>query len=91
LERVILGHLSRDCNTQELALGEMERLGLDRLELFCAQQNEVSPRFAIGRMLPETTDQDDLSKIAEQVDPVTYHQAHDYHTQYTLNLHWDAL
>jgi phosphoribosyl 1,2-cyclic phosphodiesterase len=91
LERVILGHLSRDCNTQELALGEMERLGLDRLELFCAQQHEVSPRFSIGRTLPEITNQDDLAKIAEQVDPVAYHQAEHYHAQYTLNLQWDAI
>jgi phosphoribosyl 1,2-cyclic phosphodiesterase len=91
LERVILGHLSRDCNTQELALAEMGRLGLDRLDLFCAQQHEVSPRFLIGRTLPETTDHADLPKIAEQVDPVAYHQADRYHTQYTLNLHWDVL
>jgi phosphoribosyl 1,2-cyclic phosphodiesterase len=91
LERVILGHLSRDCNTQELALGEMERLGLGRLELFCAQQHEVSPRFSIGRTLPETTDQNDLAKIAEQVDPVAYHEADHYHAQYTLNLRWDAI
>ena len=86
LERVILGHLSRDCNTKELALGEMERLGLDRLELFCAQQHEVSPRFSIGRTLPEITDQNDLAKIAEQVDPVAYHQADHYYAQYPLNL-----
>ena len=92
LERVILGHLSRDCNTQELALGEMERLGLDRLELFCAQQHEVSPRFSIGRTtLPEPTDQTDLAKIAEQVDPVAYHQGNHYHAQYTLNLERDAV
>jgi hypothetical protein len=69
----------------------MERLGLDRLELFCAQQHEVSPRFSIGRTLPEITDQDDLVKIAEQVDPVAYHQAKHYHAQYTLNLQWDAI
>jgi phosphoribosyl 1,2-cyclic phosphodiesterase len=88
LERVILGHLSRDCNTQELALAEMEHLGLDRLELFCAQQHEVSPRFSIGRTLPEPTD---LAKIAEQVDPVSYYQADCYHSQYTLNLQWDPI
>jgi phosphoribosyl 1,2-cyclic phosphodiesterase len=90
LERVILGHLSRDCNTKELALGEMERLGLDRLELFCAQQHEVSPRFSIGRALPETGDQADLSQIAEQIDPIAYYDADRYHTQSTLDLQWDA-
>ena len=88
LERVILGHLSRDCNTQELALAEMERFGLNRLELFCAQQHEVSPRFSIGRKLPEASD---LAKIAEQVDPVSYHQADCCQSQYTLNLQWDPL
>jgi hypothetical protein len=91
LERVILGHLSRDCNTQELALAEMERVGLERLELFCAQQHEVSPRFSIGRVLSETDDLHDLSKIEEQIDPVAYHQADRYHTQYTLNLQWDGM
>ena len=88
LERVILGHLSRDCNTQELALAEMEHFGLDRLELFCAQQHEVSPRFSIGRTLPDSSD---LAKIAEQVDPISYHQADCYHSQYKLNLQWDSL
>jgi phosphoribosyl 1,2-cyclic phosphodiesterase len=91
LERVILGHLSRDCNTQELALAEMERLGLGRLELFCAQQHEVSPRFSIGRALSDPPDQADLAKIAEQVDPIAYHQADCHHPQYTLDLQWDAL
>jgi phosphoribosyl 1,2-cyclic phosphodiesterase len=49
LERVVLGHLSRDCNTPELALAAMLEVGLDRLELFCAEQHAVSPRFSIGR------------------------------------------
>jgi phosphoribosyl 1,2-cyclic phosphodiesterase len=91
LERVILGHLSRDCNSQELALAEMERVGLERLELFCAQQHEVSPRFSIGRTLSETNDLADLSKIEEQIDPIAYHQADRYRTQYTLNLQWDGM
>jgi phosphoribosyl 1,2-cyclic phosphodiesterase len=86
LERVILGHLSRDCNTQDLALAEMDRLGLSALELFCAQQQQVSPRFLIKGRLPEPPVQPDLAKIAEQIDPIAYHQADRYHTQYTLDL-----
>jgi phosphoribosyl 1,2-cyclic phosphodiesterase len=91
LERVILGHLSRDCNTQELALAEMDRFGLSALELFCAQQQQVSPRFSIKGRLPEPPVQPDLAKIAEQIDPIAYHQADRYHSQYTLDLQWDAL
>jgi hypothetical protein len=64
----------------------MERLGLSALELFCAQQQEVSPRFSIMRCLPEPPVQTDLAKIAEQIDPISYHQADRYHTQYTLDL-----
>jgi phosphoribosyl 1,2-cyclic phosphodiesterase len=52
IERVVLGHLSRDCNTPALASGavhaQIERNGRDDLEVFCAGQNEISPRFAIG-------------------------------------------
>ncbi len=91
LERVILGHLSRDCNTQDLALAEMDRLGLSGLELFCAQQQEVSPRFCIKRRPPEPTVPNDLPKIAEQIDPIAYHHANHYHTQDTLDLQWDSL
>ena len=52
IERVVLGHLSRDCNTPELAGGTvrtaLEKHGHDRLEVFCADQRELSPRFVIG-------------------------------------------
>ena len=91
LERVILGHLSRDCNTQELALAEMERLGLNRLELFCAQQHQVSPRFTVSRRFPEVISEFELSKIAEQVNPIAYHEGDAYYSQYTLNLQWDSV
>lgn len=52
LSRVILGHLSRDCNSPELATGTM-RSHLDArsgqaVEVFCASQKEPSPRFRIG-------------------------------------------
>jgi phosphoribosyl 1,2-cyclic phosphodiesterase len=50
--RVILGHLSRHCNTPELALEAMATRLRDieapSPELFCASPVEISPRFAIG-------------------------------------------
>jgi phosphoribosyl 1,2-cyclic phosphodiesterase len=52
IQRVVLGHLSRDCNTPALALGtvsdSLARSGKIDIELFCAQQFELSPRFRIG-------------------------------------------
>ncbi len=52
IARVVLGHLSRDCNTPELAAGtvraELEKIGRRDLEIYCASQGEISPRFAIG-------------------------------------------
>jgi phosphoribosyl 1,2-cyclic phosphodiesterase len=52
VERVILGHLSRDCNTPDLACGAIRGLlhktGKDGVEVFCASQAEISPRFWIG-------------------------------------------
>ena len=52
IERVVLGHLSRDCNTPALALGavraSLEKCGRTDMEIYCATQFEVSPRFRIG-------------------------------------------
>lgn len=52
IERVVLGHLSRDCNTPELAKGAVEALlakcGRETVEVFCAGQREISKRFRIG-------------------------------------------
>jgi phosphoribosyl 1,2-cyclic phosphodiesterase len=56
IARVVLGHLSRDCNLPELAAGavraELERIGRPEVEIFCATQNEISPRFEIGVTRP---------------------------------------
>lgn len=55
LERAVLGHLSRDCNTPELAIGaihaRLEQAGAapSSLEVYCASQDEPSPRFGITR------------------------------------------
>ena len=52
IDRVVLGHLSRDCNTPELALqtvrNALNQSGKIDIELFCATQSAISPRFFIG-------------------------------------------
>jgi phosphoribosyl 1,2-cyclic phosphodiesterase len=52
IERVVLGHLSRDCNTPALALNtvraSLEKCGRIDLEIYCATQFDISPRFRIG-------------------------------------------
>jgi phosphoribosyl 1,2-cyclic phosphodiesterase len=52
IERVVLGHLSRDCNTPALASAavcdRLERSGKIDLEIYCATQSELSPRFCVG-------------------------------------------
>jgi phosphoribosyl 1,2-cyclic phosphodiesterase len=53
LERVVLGHISRDCNTPELASGAiramLEQRGRAEVEVHCASQREISLRFTIGQ------------------------------------------
>jgi phosphoribosyl 1,2-cyclic phosphodiesterase len=55
IERVVLGHLSRDCNTPALAAGAvqalLEKCGRGEIEVFCADQREISRRFQIGATL----------------------------------------
>jgi phosphoribosyl 1,2-cyclic phosphodiesterase len=52
LRRAVLGHLSRDCNSPELAVGtvrtRLETAGANSVEVFCASQREVSPRFQVA-------------------------------------------
>ncbi len=51
----MLGHLSRDCNTPELAKAAVQALlakcGRSSVELFCADQREISSRFRIGETI----------------------------------------
>jgi phosphoribosyl 1,2-cyclic phosphodiesterase len=55
IDRVVLGHLSRDCNTPELALqtvrNAINKTGKIDIELFCATQSEITPRFRIGETM----------------------------------------
>ena len=52
IERVVLGHLSRDCNKPELAFAAVEnavrKCGRIGLEIHCASQTKISPRFQVG-------------------------------------------
>ena len=52
IERIVLGHLSRDCNTPTLALHTMRssltRSGKIDIDVQCATQSEVSACFQIG-------------------------------------------
>jgi phosphoribosyl 1,2-cyclic phosphodiesterase len=52
IERVVLGHLSRDCNTPDLALGtvraSLTKCGRVDVETHCATQLEITPQFRIG-------------------------------------------
>jgi phosphoribosyl 1,2-cyclic phosphodiesterase len=56
IERVVLGHLSRDCNTPALALGSvratLKKCGKIDMEVYCATQSEISSRFRIGETEP---------------------------------------
>jgi phosphoribosyl 1,2-cyclic phosphodiesterase len=53
LERVVLGHLSRDCNTPERAAGAIRDMlaqrGRSEIEVHCAMQGAISLRFVIGQ------------------------------------------
>lgn len=62
LRRVILGHLSRDCNSPEIALAtvrsKLSALGDEELELHCASQVNVSECFPVsprmtGELFPQ--------------------------------------
>lgn len=51
LARVLLGHLSRDCNSAERAVAAvtapLAQAGRDDVPVYCADQETVSPRFVI--------------------------------------------
>jgi phosphoribosyl 1,2-cyclic phosphodiesterase len=56
IERVVLGHLSRDCNTPELALNtvcaSLTKCGRTDVEIQCATQFEITAQFRIGETDP---------------------------------------
>lgn len=73
LRQLILGHLSRDCNTPEIALATMRSklsaLGVENVDVHCASPVEVSPRFT-AHTNPA------YGQCADQVDPVCHDQHH---------------
>jgi phosphoribosyl 1,2-cyclic phosphodiesterase len=82
LRRVVLGHLSRDCNRPELALEAMQRAGITGIDLHCADQHTVSPGFTV---LPATQ-----STVREQVNPVRTQGRCNEHAQHPFDLGWQA-
>ena len=52
LRRAVLGHLSRDCNSPELAVGtvraRLDAAGANEIEVLCAGQREISARLAVA-------------------------------------------
>ena len=52
LKRAVLGHLSRDCNSPELATGTVRarfaEIGAAGIDVVCATQREVTARFAVA-------------------------------------------
>jgi phosphoribosyl 1,2-cyclic phosphodiesterase len=80
LRRVVLGHLSRDCNRSDLALETMGRFGIQGIDLFCAEQNTVSPAFVISRPPPST--------VSEQINPVRRKTDDDHGVQGTFDSGW---
>jgi hypothetical protein len=79
LRRVVLGHLSRDCNRADLALGAMQRL-VQGIELFCSEQNNVSPTFVVSRPPPST--------VKEQINPVRCQSDNNHDAQGTFDSRW---
>jgi len=54
LRRAVLGHLSRDCNRPELAVGtvreRLDAIGGTAVEVICAGQREISARLTVAGM-----------------------------------------
>jgi phosphoribosyl 1,2-cyclic phosphodiesterase len=80
LRRVVLGHLSRDCNRSDLVLGTMQRFGILGIDLFCAEQNNVSPTFVVSGPVQST--------VGKEINPVRCQGDDDYRAQGTLDLDW---
>jgi phosphoribosyl 1,2-cyclic phosphodiesterase len=71
------GHLSND-----LALGSMQRFGIQGIELFCAQQNIVSPTFTVSGSRPST--------VGEEIGPIGSQSDYYQRTQGTFDLGWQV-
>ena len=72
LRRAVLGHLSSDCNSPELAIGTVRErldplLGGPGVEVVCAGRKEVTPRILVGHASPGTAES--LAPVASTPDP----------------------
>jgi phosphoribosyl 1,2-cyclic phosphodiesterase len=69
LSALLLGHLSRDCNSEALAVGAvtvpLQQAGRHEVTVYCAGQDSVSPAFHVGSA--------ELGKMVEEIDPVRGH------------------
>lgn len=69
LRQLVLGHLSRDCNTPELAMRaireKLTTLGADHVGAHCASPVEVSPRFVVADRDGEA----DVEPVCQQEQP----------------------
>ncbi len=82
LRRVLLGHLSCDCNRPELALEAMERAGITGIDLHCADQHTISPGFTVSRATTST--------VRDEINPVCTQAQYNEHAQRTFDLGWQA-
>lgn len=67
LKTVILGHLSRDCNTPDLAcqavLAELARIGRTDVTVHCSGQSEPTPAFSLRRIFPDSEKDSSFSSM----------------------------
>jgi phosphoribosyl 1,2-cyclic phosphodiesterase len=82
LRHVVLGHLSRDCNRADLALGTMRRFGVQGIDLFCAEQSKVSPAFAVSEVAQ--------SLVGEEINPVRRQSDNNQRAQGTFDFGWQV-
>ena len=80
LRRVILGHLSRDCNRPDLALAAARAQVSAAVALYCAEQEQISPFFLAG----EKMDSEVRGELVDQVNPVGAQNQYDAYTQSLL-------
>jgi hypothetical protein len=60
----------------------MRRHGIEGIELFCAEQNRVSPPFAVTQAPP--------SAVGNKVNPVQRNGGEYQYTQATFDISWQA-
>ncbi len=83
LATLLLGHLSRDCNSEPLAVAAaaapLERVGRREVAIYCAGQDTVSPAFRVSSRT--------VREVKEKVYPVRRNQQRDGETQ-ELDFGW---